>query len=705
MKNLQYFFQPESIAIIGASQNFKSINGMLVKYLMKHGYQGAIYPVNPKYEEIAGLQCYPSLLEIPGQVDMALVAVSVKAIIPILEQCVTKNVKTVIIYSSGFAETGEEGKLIQDKIREMSLREDMAVCGPNCLGSVNLLTNTVVAFSPILEEELIKGSVGFISQSGAFGFVTFHQAQEENIGFSYLVTTGNEVDLSVADYIEYMVEDKNTNVILCYVEGIKDGEKFKAAAGKALKAGKPIVILKVGRSEAGQKAVSSHTAALAGSDTIYHAFFKQKGIIPVQHSDELIDMAKIFANNRRSAGNRVGILSTSGGAGIMAVDTFSDFGLVIPSLAVESKEKIKQIIPSFGSSENPVDVTAQIFNEPTYLKNCLEIMVNDQNVDCMLVSLSTVGGELAETIARGIIEVFAQCSKPIAVSWGASYKLAGKAFDMLSKAGVPLYKQPVRCARALSTLVTYGEINRQANETHYTQRASEVDRHLMDAVLNETQSHILMENEAKKLLAIVGLPVTRELLAQSENEAVFMAEKLGYPLVMKVMSPNIPHKTEAGVLKIGIKNEDELRSGYREVYANALKHVVNEDIKGVLLQEMAPPGVEAIIGMKNDPQFGPVVMFGLGGVFVEALKDVSFKVPPLTRVDVEEMLNEIAGRKILEGFRGQPSVDRETLIQAILRLADLAVTLKDKVEEIDINPIILYPKGAKIVDALIVKKM
>lgn len=704
MKNLQYFFQPESIAIIGASQNFKTINGMLVKYLLKHGYQGSIYPVNPKYEEIAGLQCYPSLLEITGPVDMALVAVSVKAIIPILEQCVIKKVKTVIIYSSGFAETGEEGKMIQDKIRETAIREGIAVCGPNCLGSVNLLSNTVVAFSPILEEELKKGSVGFISQSGAFGFVTFHQAQEENIGFSYLVTTGNEVDLSIADYMDYMVEDKNTNVILCYVEGIKNGEKFKAAASKALKAGKPIVMLKVGRSEAGQKAVSSHTAALAGSDTIYHAFFRQKGIIPVRHSDELIDMAKIFANNRRSAGKKVGILSTSGGAGIMAADTFSDFGLEIPSLTVESKEKIMKNIPSFGSAENPVDVTAQIFNEPAYLKNCLKIMLDDQNIDCILVSLSTVGGELAETIAGGIIEVFDNCNKPIAVSWGASHKLAGKAFDMLSRAGVPLYKQPVRCARSLSVLVTYCEKSRQAADVRNDKRTREIDSGLLNAVLNDTVSNTLMENEAKKLLSSVGLPVTRELLAGSEHEAAVMSKELGYPLVMKVMSPKIPHKTEAGVLKIGIENEDELREGYREVYANALKHASKDDIKGVLLQEMAPPGVEAIIGMKNDPQFGPIVMFGLGGIFVEALKDVSFKVPPLTRADVEEMLAEIAGRKILEGFRGQPAVDRETLIQAILSLADLAVTLKDKVEEIDINPILLYPDGAKIVDALVIKK-
>ncbi len=705
MRDIKYFFQPKSIAIIGASQNFKSINGMLVKYLLKHGYAGDIYPVNPKYEEIAGLKCYPSLTDIDENVDMALIAISAARILPILEQCAAKKVKSVIIYSSGFAEIGAEGRKIQESIKEIAQQEGMVICGPNCLGSINLTEKTVVAFSPVLEEDLIDGSVGFVSQSGAFGFVTFHQAQDEGIGFSYLVTTGNEVDLSIADYIEYMVDDEKTKVALCYMEGMKDGEKFKEVAEKAILADMPIVVLKVGRSSVGQKAIASHTAALAGSDAVYSAFFRQKGVIRVEHSDELIDMAKIFANSRRPKGFNVGILSTSGGAGIMAADTFTQYGLEIPALATDTIKEIEGIIPSFGSAANPVDVTAEIFNSPEYLKKCLQVMVEDDNIDSLLVSLSTVGGELAEIIAKGIAEVYQGTKKPIAVSWGASNKLAGKAFQLLSKAGVPVYKQPVRCAQALSILTNYADYREKyCREAKVVESNTSSTKELLLKKLNSFPDKVLTEDQSKELLSIGGVPTTKESLVKEEEQAVVAALKIGYPVVMKVMSPKILHKTEAGVLAIGVKNEEELRKTYQKIYAKALAVVDEKDINGVSIQEMAPPGTEAIIGVKNDPQFGPTIMFGLGGIFVEALKDVTFKVAPLTEGDAAAMLEEIKGKKILEGFRGYPAIDKKKLIEAILKVSQLAIDLKEEVAEIDLNPILLYPDSVKVVDALIIKK-
>lgn len=704
MRDIKYFFKPKSIAIIGASQNFNSINGMLVKYLLKHGYTGKIYPVNPKYEEIAGLKCYSSLTDIDGDVEMALIAIAAEKILPILGQCAEKKVKSVVIYSSGFAEIGEKGKEIQERIKEIAVQEQIVVCGPNCLGSVNLAEKTVVAFSPVLEEELIEGSVGFVSQSGAFGFVTFNQAQDEGIGFSYLVTTGNEVDLSIADYIEYMVNDDRTNVALCYMEGMKDGAKFKEVAEKALKADMPIVVLKVGRSSVGQKAIASHTAALAGSDEVFSAFFRQKGVIRAEHSDDLIDLAKIFSNSRRPKGIKVGILSTSGGAGIMAADTFSQFGLEIPALADQTVKEIECIIPTFGSAANPVDVTAQIFNEPRYLKKCLQVMVEDENIDSILVSLSTVGGELAEVIAQGIAEVFASTLKPIAVSWGASDKLAGNAFQILSKAGVPVYKQPVRCARAISILTNYAA---QREKYCMQQTPAIADSGTREKLLKKIQSYtgrVLTEDQSKDLLALGGIPITKERLVGEEEAAVSAASEIGYPVVVKVMSPKILHKTEAGVLAIGIRDEAELRKAYRNIYAKALAVVNKDDILGVSVQEMAPPGTEAIIGVKNDPQFGPTVMFGLGGIFVEALKDVTFKVAPLTEADAAAMLDEIKGKKIFEGFRGYPAIDRQKLIEVILNVSRFALELQDQVAEIDLNPILLYPDNVKVVDALIIKK-
>ncbi len=706
MKNIEYFFKPQSIAIIGASPNVKALNGMLLKYLLRHNYGGQIYPVNPKYQEISGLKCYPRLADIPGPVDMVLVAIAAKNILPTLEQCAAKGVKSAVVYSSGFAETGEAGRETQEEINTYCQEKGIALCGPNCLGTVNLLENTVVASSPVLEDELVKGSVGFVSQSGAFGFVTFHQAQDEHVGFTYLVTTGNEAVLGTADLIEYMVEDDATKAVICYMEGLKDGDKFKGVAKKALAGGIPLVVFKVGKTEAGIKAIASHTAALAGSDNIFDAFFRQKGIVRATDSDALIDFAKIFANGRRAKGRGAAILSTSGGAGIMSVDTFLEYGMEIPDLTEESTQAISKIIPSYGSALNPVDVTAQIFGEPAYMQQCLQVLVDDPNVDYLLVSLSTVGGETAERIAEGLISVYNNTEKPIAVSWGASERLVGTAYARLGEAGIPLYKQPIRCARALAALANYSMLEQDfANNPDFTEMLpSGEEKAVWRDLLKNFPGETLTEDQSKKLLDQAGIPVTREILVDEEEKAVAAAAEIGYPVVLKVMSPKILHKTEAGVLAIGIENEVQLRQSYREIYAKALIKVTAADISGVLVQEMAPKGIEAVIGVKNDPQFGPTIMFGLGGILVEVLKDVTFKIAPLSRADARSMLQEIKGKKMLAGFRGQPAIHEETLVDTILQVSQLAYALKDEVAEMDINPIVLYPDGLKVVDALIIKK-
>ena len=706
MKNIEYFFKPQSIAIIGASPNVKALNGMLLKYLLRHNYGGQIYPVNPKYQEISGLRCYPRLADIPGPVDMVLVAIAAKNILPILEQCAAKGVKSAVVYSSGFAETGEAGRETQEDINAFCQKAGIALVGPNCLGTVNLLENTVVASSPVLEDELAKGSVGFVSQSGAFGFVTFHQAQDEHVGFTYLVTTGNEAVLGTADLIEYMVEDEATKAVICYMEGLKDGDKFKGVAKKALAGGIPLVVFKVGKTEAGIKAIASHTAALAGSDNIFDAFFRQKGIVRAADSDALIDFAKIFANSRRTKGRRAAILSTSGGAGIMSVDTFLEYGMEIPDLTEESTQAISKIIPSYGSALNPVDVTAQIFGEPAYMQQCLQVLVDDPNVDYLLVSLSTVGGETAERIAEGLISVYNNTEKPIAVSWGASERLVGTAYARLGEAGIPLYKQPIRCARALAVLANYSMLEQDfaKNPDFMEMLPSGEERGIWQDLLKTFPGETLTEDQSKKLLDRAGIPVTREILVNDEGKAVAAAAEMGYPVVLKVMSPKILHKTEAGVLAIGIENEDQLRESYRKIYTKALAKVTDVDISGVLVQEMAPKGIEAVIGVKNDPQFGPTIMFGLGGILVEVLKDVTFKIAPLSRADAKSMLQEIKGKKMLAGFRGQPAIHEKTLVDTILQVSQLAYALKDEVAEMDINPIVLYPDGLKVVDALIIKK-
>ncbi len=718
MSSLGLFLNPRSIAVIGASQNLDSINGMLIKYLLKHGYRGKIFPVNPKYEEIAGLKCYPGLLQIEEEIDLVLIAIASNKVVSALEECAQKGVRAVMVYSSGFAETGESGKAIQEKIIKLSREHGIAVCGPNCLGAANLHDNVVVAFSPVLENNLIQGPISFISQSGAFGFVTFHQAQvEEGVGFRYLITTGNEADVSTADFIEHAAGDKETAAILCYMEGIKDGETLKRAARKALQADIPLTVFKVGKSDVGQKAITSHTAALAGSDQIVDAFFRQNAVVRAEHSDDLIDMAKIFSNRRRPGGIRAGVLTTSGGAGIMSADTLIGLGMQIPALDEETRKIIEEAIPPFGSSMNPVDVTAQIFNSPHYLTKCLRAVVEDNNIDFLLISMSTVDGEVGAEIAKGIVEVYGQAEKPIAVSWGTSPGRAEKAFQILKQAGVPLYRQPVRCAKALAKLALYVQARREimgqaemqaggyAGAGQTSAGNTECAFKAFTKLAEKTGGPVFNEYLSKELLSASGIPITREELALNPAEALQAAARIGYPLALKVMSGKLVHKTEAGVVAINIENEADLRLKFDLLRQNALKRVEPSDIEGYLVQEMAKPGLEAIIGMKNDPQFGPTIMFGLGGIFVELLEDVVFRVAPLSEKDALDMLEEIKGAKALDGFRGMPGANRQKLVQLLINFSRLASVLGDEVEEIDLNPVILYPDGLVVVDALIIRRI
>ena len=714
--DLELFFKPRSIAIIGASADLTTISGKPLRYLTEHGYRGKLYPVNPKYQEIAGYPCYPSLGAVPGPVDLALIAVNYQRVLSVLEQCAAKGVRFATIFSSGFAEAGEEGRALQRELAAFARRPGAPrLCGPNCQGAVNLHDRIAAAFSASLDiKPFTPGSVGFVTQSGALGYSIFNLAQEAGVGFSYVVSTGNEVDLDCLDFMRYMVEDKRTRVVFTYLEGMQDGGKFGRVADRALELGKPLAVLKVGRSATGSKAASSHTAALTGADQVYDAFFRQKGIIRVGDIEEFIDLARLINGGVQfPRGKGLGIITTSGGAGVLAADTAEECGLRVAPLQEKTKEQILAVIPPYGSALNPVDVTAQVINEAEGFWKVLQTMVDDPGIDALAVVITMITGASGLQMAQDVAKMSKLTEKPLAVAWTAGDKLMGECFAVLREAGVTWYKSPVRCVQALARLMHYGTFREQQRQQaapsagsisapSFAAGARAAAREILSGA-----GKVLSERESKAVLSAFGLPVTREETARTVEEALSIAGKIGYPVALKVDSPDILHKTEAGAIRLGVSGDSELREAFAEVLANARRHSPQARISGVLVQEMVPPGgTEVIVGVKSDPQFGPVVVFGLGGIFVEILKDVARRVAPLTLADARAMIKEIRGYGLLAGARGRLRADVEALAEVLVKTAELAVTLQDDLAELDINPLIVLSegKGVKVADALFIRK-
>lgn len=710
-ENLELLFNPRSIAIVGASQDLTSISGKPLRFLKEHGYNGAVYPINPKYEEIAGFKCYPNLESVPESPDLVLVAVNYKRVLGVLQDCASKKVPFVYIFSSGFAEAGAEGRKLQEQIAQFSRETGIRILGPNCQGVVNLHNRVITAFSGALEiEPLLPGATGFVTQSGALGFSIFNLAQEAGVGFSYVASTGNEVDLHTLDFLEYMVEDVNTKTLVAYLESVKNGPQFSRIADRALELGKPIIALKVGKSEIGQKAAASHTASLTGSDEVFQAFVQQKGIIRVEDVDDIIDLAGIIEKLPLPAGKGLGIVSTSGGAGILLADRAVELGLDVPELPQALQEVISGYIPEYGSAINPVDVTAQVINKPEGFSYVLSELLDYSKIDALIVVVTMITGASGEKIARDIVACSKSSPKPIVVAWPAGDRLMGSSLAILREGGVPFFRSPIRAINALGSLMNYGAFRKQyLEEQAKGESCQEAAVSLFDSASRSiipSDQRILSEHESKRLLAQYGIPITRETVVNSVDEALEAAAKIGYPVCLKIDSPDIPHKTEAGAIKLNLQSTEEVAQAYTEIMENVTRYKPEARINGVIVAEMVQGGTEVIVGINNDAQFGPTVMFGLGGIFVEILKDVSLRIAPLTPREVQAMIEEIRGFKVLQGARGQKPVDVAALGDLLLKVSNLAIDLKGELQELDLNPVLVLPEGqgVRVADALAVRK-
>jgi acyl-CoA synthetase (NDP forming) len=700
--DLERFFNPRAIAVIGASQDLDTISGQPLKFLKSHGYPGVLYPVNPRYQEVAGVKCHATLADVPEIPDLALILVNASRVAEILRQCGAKGVPYVIIFSSGFSEIGGGGVNLQQELAAIAREFNIGIIGPNCQGMINVADSVFAGFGSVFNADYEPGVVSMVSQSGGFGFSVMNLSSKDGgLAFRQMVTTGNEIGVSSLDFIEYFVRDPHTEIIAAYIEGLKDARRLVEVGNQALAAGKPVLMWKVGNSEQGQRAAASHTANLGGAMALYKAAFRQAGIIQVEDIEDLIDYGRAFRSARLPRGNRLAIVTISGGAGILMTDECIGRGMQLAQLAPETLARLREFVPSFGSLLNPVDVTAAIFNDLTLINRTLQAIIDDSNVDCVAMINASLQGEIAARIAAEIVAVAKKTDKPVLLAWSARDVVAPEAYAMLDAARIPHYKSPVRCGRALAALSWYAEAKRRA----VVQRA-ETALVLHSPAAREAlagKATDVAEHDAKRILAEYGINVTREELARTKEQALSAAQRVGYPVALKVQSADILHRTEAKAVRLGIASDGELAAAFDDVLRNARDYKPDARIDGVLVQEMVTGGVEAILGVVNDPLFGPAVMFGLGGIFAEVLKDITFRLAPVTLSAAREMIAEIKGYPVLAGARGKPPADTAALADAIVRVSALATDLEAELAELDVNPLFVMDKGkgVKAADALI----
>lgn len=712
---MRALFHPERIAIIGATPRRGFANN-IHQGILRQGFEGQIFGVTPRHEEVLGAPCYPRIDEIPGGVDKAIVVVPSHVVPEVLEQCPAAGVKAVNIITSGFGEqSDDEAARRQDYIREFAHRTGIRVVGPNCLGLVSTPGKMIAKSGPY--NTVRPGPVGLVFQSGLLTYGMILPPEERGIGYSYIVTTGNEADLEAADFIKYYVEDDATQIIACFIEQFRSPEKLRYVAQLALEKGKPLIVLKIGRSEGGQRAARAHTGSLVGSDEIADATMRQLGIIRVRTLDEMIETIAAFHTRQLPKGDGVGTIFISGGAGGLVSDLSQDIGINLPELSPETIEKLKPVIPEYGTIGNPLDTTGQAATQPEITEGSLVSIAEDPNIDVVIygqayptvIDYDTPVGQVLKTMPdRYPDKVFLIMSLVSGklhdgFRWGDPPVDPSNTWD-----GTPFLQGADDSLQAVKSLIDYAEFRRHW-EAGYRPvvRQSDLARQALE-LIREANGEPLTERVAKQVLSLYDIPVTREALAQTPDEAMRIADEIGYPVVLKVESPDILHKTESGGIALNLHSPGEVNRAFTEISNAAGDYAPTARINGVLVQEMARSGREMILGMSQDRDFGPAIAVGLGGVFVEVLDDVQLGVPPIDHHSADQLLSRLRGAAILngDGARGAGPADRAELVRIMERFSQLCVDVSSDVSEIDINPLVLYERGAGacVVDCLIVPK-
>jgi len=693
---LDNFFEPESVAVIGASRDPEKLGYAVLNNIKEGGFEGGLYPVNPKAEEILGLEAYASVLDIPGPVGLAIIVVPSKIVPHVLRECGEKGTPAVVIITAGFREAGREGLERERQLIDIAREHNLRLIGPNCLGVIDTDTPLNATFAAGMPP---GGPIAFMSQSGALGTAVLDLAMAGRIGFSKFVSLGNKADVSETDLLRAWGDDPNSRVILIYVEGLPDGQEFMDVAREVTR-NKPVVAIKSGVTKSGSRAVSSHTGSLAGSEEAYKAAFKQAGVIRAGSMEQVFDYALGFAYQPPLRGNRVGIVTNAGGPGILATDAVEHAGLEIPRLSTETVQALKEYLPGAASAANPVDVLGDALADR--YERAMKLVLDDSKVDSLLVIVTPQAMTEIEKTAHAVGHLSKQADKPILTCFMGEARIdAG--VRVLREYGVPNYPYPERAAATLAAMDGYRqERDRPIPEPEPCEVCQPPVRKLFDRVREEGRVSI-GDAEAREVLEAYGFPVPASQLAESPEEAIDIAEEIGYPVVLKVASPDILHKTDVGGVKLNLNSANDVRDAFDLIVYRASRYVPDAEVWGCLVQEMVTEGREILVGMNRDPQFGPLVAFGLGGIYVEALKDVSFRIAPFSEKEAREMIHEIRSYPLLAGVRGEPSADHEAMVDALMRISQL-VTDFPEIVELDINPLTVFEegKGAVAIDMRLV---
>jgi acetyltransferase len=708
---IERILKAESVAIIGASKNETKRGFQTIRTLLDEKYAGKIYPVNPKESQILGFKCYKKMSDIKEPVDVALVATPARSLPAVLEDCGKNGVKGAVVLAAGFGETGVEGRKLEDEMVAVARKHNIRLIGPNTSGMLNMNDN----LNLVGLRDAPRGDIALLTQSGNMALTLITEAKiKSRKGFSYYVGVGNEADLKFHEYLEFFRKDPATNAVLMYVEGMRNGREFLQQAQKTTLE-KPIVLLKSGRSSTGKRSAGSHTGALAGISEVAKGAFQRAGIIVIENSDELFPVAETLSSLPPIKNNSVAILADGGGHATIAADLLTDLGVDIPELNEKTQNRLKEILPAAASVPNPIDVAGGTDADPSVFADCAEIILKDPNVGGLLI-VGLFGGYgirfaeslslMEEDAAHRMGKMVKKGNKPIVLhSLYNSEK--PHALELLRYYNIPVFDSLDIASKCIGVLAEYGRyLSSHHDKTNFVlnweAKAKPEGQKIIRKARKEGRT-ALLENEAKQLFGIHGAPISGDLLAKTEDMAVECAKKLDCEVAMKIVSPDILHKSDAGGVRVGLQTEKEVRKAFKVISKNAKNYDPRADIRGILVSPMAEQGVEVIIGTKYDDQFGPVIMYGLGGVFVEILKDVSFRVLPITPAGARKMVEETKSYPLLNGARGKAKLDQKALTKLLMLCSEIVEAYPD-IEEMDLNPVIMHEKGLSIVDARIILK-
>jgi len=692
-KDIECIISPKSIAVVGATNRPGSVGLATFKNLLQAGYQGILYPVNPKSKSIQGVKAYPSLTDVPDNVDLAVIVVPAEIVPSVVKEAIQKQVKGCVVITAGFKEVGGQGAELEKQLQALVKENGTRLVGPNCLGVIN--TNQAVCMNASFARIMPKpGNIAFISQSGALCTAVLDVAAGRNIGFSKFVSFGNKADVNEIDLLRYLKDDPDTDVILMYIEDITDGREFiEVTRDITLNTGKPILAVKSGRSQEGARAAASHTGSLAGSDNTYDAIFLQGGIQRVEGVNELFNYAQAFSEQPLPKGNRVAIITNAGGPGIMATDAAIRYGLSLAVFSEATRARLLEHLPATASIRNPVDVIGDATHE-RYEAAIRDILMDD-GVDGAIVILTPQAmTDILET-ARIIPHVAKDIRKPILSAFMGLVDVS-EGVRYLEEHGIPNYTFPEAAARAMASMVRFGDRMRSRGDRKREVRQFSTDREKAAGIIKEKlgsqQTCYMPEDEATEILRCYEFPLLESRVVKDPSKLGPVIDELGFPVAMKIVSPDIIHKSDSGGVRLKIKSLEQARKAFEEIIGNVKTFKPDARVEGILVEQMAQSGLEVILGATRDPKFGPMCMFGLGGIFVEALKDVTFRLAPMSELSAENMIRSIKAYTVLKGIRGNPPADIEAIKDCILRLSQM-VSDHPEIKELDINPLIVYPEG------------